>query len=127
MSDSENAMAGATAPVDTGERMSAPDPRHAPAIAQPVYLANADAERLRARITALLALADELGIFLATITMHQVSEPSAHEAFPEGHSTLHTMSSRRRFCSWDVDVGHHQVRLFTGNTDIDAINAETTP
>ena len=123
----KHATAGGNAPVpdmDT-EGTRAHSPAQPSAVATPVFLSDLDAERLRAHVLTLLSLADELGIFLATITLHQVSEPTAFQAFPEGHATRHELPSRT-FKSWDVDLGKHQVRLFTGNSVIDEINAEQT-
>lgn len=121
----KHATAGGNAPVTDMEGTREHTPSQLPAVATPVFLSDADAERLRARVLALLSLADEVGIHTVTITMHQVSESTAFQAFPEGVPVRHELPSRV-YGSWDVKLGGHIVHLFTGNTVIDDINAETT-
>lgn len=109
MKNFKHATAGATASGDTEERALAHHPQHAPAVATPVVLTDAEAERFRNACLALCSLADELGLECVTIMAHNITAESAFAVFPDGKAENLSRSS-----VWDARVGRwHDVHLFT--------------
>jgi hypothetical protein len=128
MSDFETS-AGATAPA-TGERRAAHDPRHAPAVVPPTWVALSESDpltltleqstRLRGRIDALVQLGDELGVRVS-VSLRNLDEPTAWEVLPDGehHEIAYESLYKGAYAfgvrkAWLGEHHVHDVEAYTG-------------